>query len=70
MASPYPPSYLQYSQVIQAMPPHYHGQVTEFCLQKNMRTLRRNDEEVDEMLDFFLFCASYKTLGSFSFLKS
>lgn len=28
VASPYPQSYLQYSQVIQAMPPHYHGQVT------------------------------------------
>ncbi|XP_044186222.1 ataxin-2-like protein isoform X2 [Thunnus albacares] len=27
VASPYPQSYLQYGQVIQAMPPHYHGQV-------------------------------------------
>lgn len=27
MASPYTQSYLQYGQVIQAMPPHYHGQV-------------------------------------------
>ncbi|XP_023259031.1 ataxin-2-like protein [Seriola lalandi dorsalis] len=26
VASPYPLSYLQYGQVIQAMPPHYHGQ--------------------------------------------
>ncbi|XP_056143477.1 ataxin-2-like protein isoform X2 [Lampris incognitus] len=26
VASPYPQSYLQYGQVIQAMPPHYHGQ--------------------------------------------
>ncbi|KAM9346259.1 ataxin-2-like protein isoform 2-T2 [Symphorus nematophorus] len=27
VASPYAQSYLQYSQVIQAVPPHYHGQV-------------------------------------------
>lgn len=27
VASQYPLPYLQYSQVIQAMPPHYHGQV-------------------------------------------
>ncbi|XP_008303289.1 ataxin-2-like protein isoform X2 [Stegastes partitus] len=29
VASPYPQSYLQYGQVIQAMPPHYHGQVQQ-----------------------------------------
>lgn len=29
VASPYPQSYLQYGQVIQAMSPHYHQQVTE-----------------------------------------
>lgn len=32
VASPYPQSYLQYGQVIQALPPHYHGQVTSFQL--------------------------------------
>lgn len=32
VASPYPQSYLQYGQVIQAMPPHYHGQVQQRVL--------------------------------------
>lgn len=31
VASPYPQSYLQYSQVIQALPPHFHGQVSAAC---------------------------------------
>ncbi|KAM4598388.1 ataxin-2-like protein isoform 2-T2 [Polymixia lowei] len=33
VASPYPQSYLQYGQVIQAMPPHYHGQPVYSMLQ-------------------------------------
>uniref|UniRef100_A0A3Q0TBP5 Ataxin 2-like n=1 Tax=Amphilophus citrinellus TaxID=61819 RepID=A0A3Q0TBP5_AMPCI len=39
VASPYPPSYLQYSQVIQAMPPHYHGQPVYSMLQAGARML-------------------------------
>uniref|UniRef100_A0A3P9AV28 Ataxin 2-like n=1 Tax=Maylandia zebra TaxID=106582 RepID=A0A3P9AV28_9CICH len=33
VASPYPQSYLQYSQVIQALPPHFHGQPIYSMLQ-------------------------------------
>ncbi|XP_041824081.1 ataxin-2-like protein isoform X2 [Melanotaenia boesemani] len=39
VASPYPQSYLQYSQVIQAMPPHYHGQPVYSVLQGGARML-------------------------------
>ncbi|XP_056143479.1 ataxin-2-like protein isoform X4 [Lampris incognitus] len=39
VASPYPQSYLQYGQVIQAMPPHYHGQPMYSMLQGGARML-------------------------------
>ncbi|XP_071321241.1 ataxin-2-like protein isoform X2 [Trachinotus anak] len=39
VASPYPLSYLQYGQVIQAMPPHYHGQTVYSMLQGGARML-------------------------------
>ncbi|XP_074553237.1 ataxin-2-like protein isoform X2 [Halichoeres trimaculatus] len=39
VASPYPQSYLQYGQVIQAMPPHYHGQPVYSMLQGGARML-------------------------------
>ncbi|XP_075998824.1 ataxin-2-like protein [Genypterus blacodes] len=39
VASPYPQSYLQYGQVIQAMPPHYHGQPVYSVLQGGARML-------------------------------
>ncbi|CAK6979871.1 LOW QUALITY PROTEIN: ataxin-2-like protein [Scomber scombrus] len=39
VASPYPQSYLQYGQVIQAMPPHYHGQPMYQMLQGGARML-------------------------------
>ncbi|XP_072224575.1 ataxin-2-like protein isoform X2 [Leuresthes tenuis] len=39
VASPYPQSYLQYGQVIQAMPPHYHGQAVYSMLQGGARML-------------------------------
>ncbi|XP_023256458.1 ataxin-2-like protein [Seriola lalandi dorsalis] len=39
VASPYPLSYLQYGQVIQAMPPHYHGQTVYSMLQASTRML-------------------------------
>uniref|UniRef100_A0A3P8S7L3 Ataxin 2-like n=1 Tax=Amphiprion percula TaxID=161767 RepID=A0A3P8S7L3_AMPPE len=39
VASPYPQSYLQYGQVIQAMPPHYHGQTVYSMLQGGARML-------------------------------
>lgn len=31
LVASYPQSYLQYSQVIQALPPHFHGQVSAAC---------------------------------------
>ncbi|KAM3864004.1 ataxin-2-like protein [Diretmus argenteus] len=39
VASPYPQSYLQYGQVIQAMHPHYHGQPVYSMLQGGARML-------------------------------
>ncbi|XP_078124827.1 ataxin-2-like protein isoform X1 [Sander vitreus] len=39
VASPYPQSYLQYGQVLQAMPPHYHGQTVYSMLQGGARML-------------------------------
>ncbi|XP_037333190.2 ataxin-2-like protein isoform X1 [Pungitius pungitius] len=39
VASPYPQSYLQYGQVIQALPPHYHGQPVYSMLQGGARML-------------------------------
>ncbi|XP_036945627.1 ataxin-2-like protein isoform X4 [Acanthopagrus latus] len=39
VASPYPQSYLQYGQVIQAMPAHYHGQAVYSMLQGGARML-------------------------------
>ncbi|XP_028268073.1 ataxin-2-like protein isoform X3 [Parambassis ranga] len=39
VASPYTQSYLQYGQVIQAMPPHYHGQPVYSMLQGGARML-------------------------------
>ncbi|XP_044037490.1 ataxin-2-like protein isoform X4 [Siniperca chuatsi] len=39
VASPYPQSYLQYGQVIQAMSPHYHGQAVYSMLQGGARML-------------------------------
>uniref|UniRef100_A0A665T6D5 Ataxin-2-like protein n=1 Tax=Echeneis naucrates TaxID=173247 RepID=A0A665T6D5_ECHNA len=39
VASPYPLSYLQYGQVIQAVPPHYHGQTVYSMLQGGTRVL-------------------------------
>ncbi|XP_076608416.1 ataxin-2-like protein isoform X1 [Chaetodon auriga] len=39
VASPYPQSYLQYGQVIQAVPPHYHGQAVYSMLQGGARML-------------------------------
>ncbi|KAM8844662.1 ataxin-2-like protein [Spinachia spinachia] len=39
VASPYPQSYLQYGQVIQALPPHYHGQPVYSMLQGGARIL-------------------------------
>ncbi|XP_070704065.1 ataxin-2-like protein isoform X2 [Pempheris klunzingeri] len=39
VASPYPQSYLQYGQVIQAMPPHYHQQAVYSMLQGGARML-------------------------------
>ncbi|XP_068605488.1 ataxin-2-like protein [Brachionichthys hirsutus] len=39
VASPYPQSYLQYGQVIPAMPPHYHGQAVYSMLQGGPRML-------------------------------
>ncbi|KAM6904772.1 ataxin-2-like protein [Xenentodon cancila] len=39
VASPYPQSYLQYAQVVQAMPPHYHGQTVYSLLQGGVRML-------------------------------
>ncbi|XP_029015419.1 ataxin-2-like protein isoform X2 [Betta splendens] len=39
VASPYPQSYLPYGQVIQAMPPHYHGQPVYSVLQGGARLL-------------------------------
>ncbi|XP_077940385.1 ataxin-2-like protein [Gasterosteus aculeatus] len=39
VASPYPQSYLQYGQVIQALPPHYHGQPVYSVLQGGARML-------------------------------
>ncbi|KAM9843910.1 LOW QUALITY PROTEIN: ataxin-2-like protein [Aulostomus maculatus] len=39
VASPYAQSYLQYGQVIQAMPPHYHGQPVYSMLQGGARML-------------------------------
>ncbi|XP_034567714.1 ataxin-2-like protein isoform X2 [Notolabrus celidotus] len=39
VASPYPQSYLQYGQVIHAMPPHYHGQPVYSMLQQGARML-------------------------------
>lgn len=41
VASPYPQSYLQYGQVIQALPPHYHGQVRR---PKNENQTKKNGE--------------------------
>ncbi|XP_068434570.1 ataxin-2-like protein isoform X2 [Clinocottus analis] len=39
VASPYPQSYLQYGQVIQTLPPHYHGQPMYSMLQGGARML-------------------------------
>ncbi|XP_034394743.1 ataxin-2-like protein [Cyclopterus lumpus] len=39
VASPYPQSYLQYGQVIQALPPHFHGQPVYSMLQGGARML-------------------------------
>ncbi|XP_067332618.1 ataxin-2-like protein isoform X2 [Channa argus] len=39
VASPYQQSYLQYGQLIQAMPPHYHGQPVYSMLQGGTRML-------------------------------
>ncbi|XP_049926112.1 ataxin-2-like protein isoform X3 [Epinephelus moara] len=39
VASPYPQSYLQYGQVLQALPPHYHGQPVYSMLQGGARML-------------------------------
>ncbi|KAM3598897.1 uncharacterized protein V6R79_023924 [Siganus canaliculatus] len=39
VASPYPQSYLPYGQVIQAVPPHYHGQAVYPMLQGGPRML-------------------------------
>ncbi|KAK1877657.1 Ataxin-2-like protein [Dissostichus eleginoides] len=39
VASPYPQSYLQYGQMIQTLPPHYHGQPVYSMLQGGARML-------------------------------
>ncbi|KAE8282704.1 Ataxin-2-like protein [Larimichthys crocea] len=47
VASPYPQSYLQYGQVIQAMPPHYHGQAVYSMLQGGARMLTSGSSSGD-----------------------